>query len=93
MLQLRPTDVKPLDFPALLANDHFEVLLDGALARMYDHANRPYSDLEKAEFHRRRYLSGLGKARATAARGRTMYSAPWSFPIFARGTNVRRPAR
>lgn len=91
-LQLRPTEGATPDLPLLLLRDYFEVLADGVLWRMYDHADRPYSDLEKAEYHRRKFLAGMGEARAIALRGRTMHSSPWTFPGYARGTGGR-PSR
>lgn len=92
VVQLRPVPAAPPNLPDILLNRHHHLLLDGALSRLFDHSSRPYSDIEKAEYHRRKFVGGLGTARAVAHRGRTMHSAPWSYPAFAMGTgrgNIR----
>jgi hypothetical protein len=73
--------------PRVAAIKFYDAILDGFLARMYIHPNKPYSAPSLARTHRAKFLSEIGRIRGEAKRG--FSGAPaWRYPL---GWGVRRP--
>ena len=51
------------EIDAVLAEDFYEVLLDGARALAYDLSGKPWSDPSRGQEYRRRFLAGLAAAK------------------------------
>lgn len=84
---LDPSSIEP-DSVILPYNvlGHLEVMVDGALARLYAMPDKPWSSTQHAEYHLRRFRGGTMEARRTAdtGRGREGLNPPsWRFPPFA----------
>lgn len=69
----------------VLANSFFETILDGALGRLMEIPDRPFTNLALAQYRLRRFRSGMSTARDTARRQWTTATsgfvfAPWGTP-------------
>lgn len=86
-MALRPTllDLDNLYLPEMLAQEHFDTIRCGALARLLAHRGRPYFDREFSKENRRQFLSGLGRARQKTLVRFAQQPAPWRFPQQAPG--------
>lgn len=81
-----------LDLPGAIIERYFEPLRDGILERMLSHANRPYSNPQQAEIHKRKFHAALTRTRQEIRAGKSNASPPWIFPQIAPGRR-RRGAR
>jgi hypothetical protein len=68
--------------PAIAVTKFYNPILDGTLARMYSHPNKPYSSPQMAAAKQQLYKYGVARARAQSRRGFTS-ADPFSFPFFA----------
>lgn len=75
--------------PRVAARKFYDAILDGFLARMMAHPNKPYSAPASATMYRKKFLSACGRYMGQAKQGYAQAQA-WSFP---RGWNVRRAQR
>lgn len=72
--------------PDYLKVQYFEVLLDGLLGRIMNYKNKPYSNNDGAEYHLRRFRSGMARVRANTIHGLNTSANTWNFPQgFANG--------
>lgn len=79
----RPTDAA--DFlPNRMTDVFCDFIINGLMARMYAHTNRPYSDQQMALQYQRVFTNDCRKARDMANRGFTPNAQNWSFPSFGR---------
>lgn len=66
--------------PSFLLDDWSEALRDGALSRLYMQPAKPYTNMQLAQFHGRRFKAGITQAKVSALHA----GAPlWRFPYFA----------
>jgi hypothetical protein len=67
-----PTSRRP-DFvlPPVALTHHRDTLVSGVLAVMFGSPKKPYTDLNAAALHERRFVSGIAKWRGTQDRGYT----------------------
>lgn len=63
----------------------FNGVLDGVLWRLYRVPAKPYSSLQLAEYHGKRYRNAISEAKAVANSGLTDGGGRWGFPLFAPG--------
>ena len=79
------TPVNPTEYcPPVLLSQYFWFIMNGLLARMYAHTDRPYSDPQMALQYQRAFTNDIKKARDMAGRGFTGNAQNWSFPSFGR---------
>lgn len=70
--------------PDFFFNVYFEPILDGALARLFSHTAKPYSNTQMAMFHARRFRAGITSAKIVAKSGNVVGGEPsWGFPNWA----------
>ena len=83
---LVPTSFDDAAMPDYLLTQFFEPLLDGMLGRLMNYKNKPYSNAEGAQYHLRRFRSGMARVRANAIHGLNESENIWQYPNgFARG--------
>lgn len=69
--------------PDMAASKYYEGILDGALARMYGHPAKPYSNPQYATYHLNRFRNAIGVAAGERKTGGI--SGPnWQFPSFGK---------
>lgn len=73
------TDVVPDDANAVW----FDEIKDGVLGHLYQQPGKTYTNLASAQYHLRRFYSGISRARDTARRRYTQTETSWAFPAFA----------
>lgn len=66
-------------FPRQITSKFYDTLKDGFLARLYDHPNKPYSNLALAAQKRHSFRRAIGYHAAQAKQGYADAQA-WSFP-------------
>lgn len=72
--------------PDYLTTQYFEVLLDGVLGRVMNYKNKPYTSQDGADYHLRRFRSGMSRVRANTLHGLNQSQNTWFFPQgFANG--------
>lgn len=82
---LVPTAVDTV-MPDYIQVQYFEVLLDGLLGRLMNYKNKPYSNPDGAEYHLRRFRSGMARVRNNTIHGLNESANTWGFPQgFANG--------
>lgn len=79
---LLPTE-SATTLPTQALNDHYEVILDGVLGRLYSHPAKAYSNPEMATYHMRRFRDGIAWARGEQTQGGKA-GQNWYFPPFAK---------
>jgi hypothetical protein len=83
---------KPASFTSNMPDDlysnRFEAILDGTLSRMFTQPAKPWTSVQLASYHGRRYRSAIIAAHA-AANGAHSGQAGWRFPAFASGRRGR----
>lgn len=72
--------------PRLAAIKFYDALMDGFLARLYMHPNKPYTSADMAVVHRQKFMSAIAFYRAQAKQG-YINAAGWHYP---QGWQVRR---
>lgn len=72
--------------PDIARTKFYDAILDGFLARMLMHPNKPYSSAPLAGLHRKRFLAQMARFRGEARRG-FLQSQNWAYP---RGWGVSR---
>jgi len=86
VVSLVPSSYDDADMPAYLLTQYFGPLLDGMLGRMMNYKNKPYSNAEGAQYHLRRFRSGMARVRANTIHGLNESENNWAYPTgFARG--------
>lgn len=69
--------------PTVAGTEHYDAILDGLLGRMYAHPAKPYTNLEGAGYHLKRFRNAIGKAAGQAKQG-YVGGQDWYFPRFAK---------
>lgn len=64
-------------------NIWFDTILDGVLGRIYQQPGKTYTNLMSAQYHLRRFRSGISKARDEARRRYTKTETGWAYPNWA----------
>lgn len=71
--------------PSMLIDQWFEGLTDGVKMRLFSQPTKPYSSLQLAEVHGKRYRDAMRRARDAASRYYDGGTSGWRFPYFAHG--------
>ena len=74
-----PVDADAL--PDFATTHHFEGLESAALARLYAQPKAPYSDPKLADFHQRKAMSEVQRARARVSHGNAGLHPVWSYGV------------
>lgn len=69
--------------PDVAASKYYEGILDGALARMYGHPAKPYSNPAYATYHLNRFRNAIGVAAGERKTGGAS-GQNWQFPAFGK---------
>lgn len=69
--------------PAMTLRQHRETLIDGTLAAMYSHAQKPYTNMQQSLYYKTRFRSGMMRAREMSRRQYTKAETPVTFPAWA----------
>jgi len=75
------------EFPEWILNKYMAVILDGLLGRMLSQVAKPYSSVQMAQYHMRRFTDGTSFAGVEADRQNVYRAQNWRFP---RGFSRRR---
>lgn len=78
---LKPT-VAATVLPDIALARHYEGLLDGCLGRLYAHPAKPYSNIEGAGYHLKRFRNAIALYKGEAKQGYAQ-AQNWRFPQFA----------
>lgn len=91
VVALRPT-MGTITMPIDIIERYHSMLLDGALARMYSHINKPYTNMDMAERHARAFRADITRTRRIVRGADSQASPGWVYPQQAPGGS-RRGAR
>lgn len=69
--------------PAYLWERHYQMFIDGTLARMFAQVAKPYSNREMAVMHMRLFRAALSRAKSEQVKGHMPGGQAWLFPAFA----------
>ena len=69
------------DLPDIAYVHHYDTLLDGVLGKLFSHPAKPYSNPALAQYHLRRFQSGVGVAAGLAKQG-NIKTQNWVFPSY-----------
>lgn len=69
---------------------YYQHILDGVLGRMMGQVNKSYSNSTGAQYHLRRFRTGIQQARTAANRQNTVGAQTWCFPRSGIGRNTQR---
>lgn len=73
-------------FPAWVLAKYRETVLDGLLGKMMSQPNKPYSNVQMAILHLRKFKVGIVSANANWRRNNVYRMQAWRFPSFAGGS-------
>lgn len=68
--------------PEIAVTQYYDVILDGVLGRLMMHPAKPYSNPMAAQYHLRRFRSGVADAKAKGNVG-NIPGQNWTYPPFA----------
>ena len=77
MLALKPSGC---DVPSWVEDIYFKVISDGALARLYAHPKRPYTEFGLAAYHSGQFRAGIARANSISKRRFTPAEHSFRFP-------------
>ena len=81
VVALRPFNSSVVPDEAVLA--WYDVITDGVLGRMMLQLDKPWSDKVTAQYHLRRFRTGMSQARDVARRRYSLTESEWVFPPWA----------
>jgi hypothetical protein len=84
LLSLKPRSINTT-LPYDVWTTYFDVLYNGALARLYMQPAKPYSDMKTGAVYTSMYRRGVASARADAQAAHVREGSSWSYPYFAAG--------
>jgi len=88
LMALKPRDMEAVKRGAVphLFRNFFEVILDGALFRLFNLPAKPWTDPQRTQYHGLRYWAGVNRARDIAERSNSPSQSDFRrFPYFSRG--------
>lgn len=88
VVTLRPAE-NDTSMPCELVSRHMDALVDGSLERLFRHVNKPYTNLDLANYHHRRFRAAITRTRRMVRGGNAHATPPWLFPQVAPGRRLR----
>ena len=82
-LTYRP-DTSSDTLPDISFEEHFDALFDGMIGRMYRHPTKPYTNLQLADFHLKRFRKAIAEAKGQANKGGVPGGVGWTFNRFGK---------
>ena len=69
--------------PIIFERMWYEIILDGATAKLLSQQDKPYTNPVIAQYHARRFRNGIAEARDMARRQMSNSDSHWAFPAWA----------
>lgn len=73
-------------FPEWVLGRHYDVVLNGVMARMLSQIAKPYSNVQMAGYYQKQYKAGLAGARHAVSMQNTQGGQRWRYPYFTKNS-------
>ncbi len=83
-LTMRPDPTIDQTVPDVTHEEHFDAILSGLLGRMMQQPSKPYTNLQLAQYHLKRFKAQIAQYKGLANKGSVPAGAGWTFNKFGK---------